>query len=111
MGGLRYVSLRTYWGSLRNRDGTILISGCRHSSCDEKGFIWIDTVNTNQIFAVISYFFGQAYRADGYVLIYTDLAKSTNEMPEKFTESLTAWLDLHELKNLQTILINATSKQ
>lgn len=89
-----------------NENSSILISGCRFRSCDEKGFIWIDPINANQIFVVISYFFrNKKYRQDGYVVIYSDKFKTTSEMPENFKESLASWLHLHDFTSPQTEVI------
>ena len=89
-----------------NENSSILISGCRFRSCDEKGFIWIDPINANQIFVVISYFFrNKEYRQDGYVVIYSDKFKTTSEMPENFKESLASWLHLHDFTSPQTEVI------
>ena len=88
-------------------DGTILISGCRHRSCPEKGFVWIDTKEDKQGFAIVSYFFNsKVFHSNGILVIHSDDFVSKEEFPNRFWESVDTWLNAEKIQNYEVQLLN-----
>ena len=88
-------------------DGTILISGCRYRSCPEKGFVWIDTKEDKQGFAIVSYFFNsKVFHSNGILVIHSDDFGSKEEFPTKFWKTIDNWLIAEKIYNYETRLIN-----
>ena len=52
-------------------DGTILIAGAG-IELSEKGFVWIDTKEDKQGFAIVSYFFNSKFSTQRHIVIHSD---------------------------------------
>ena len=85
------------------KNGVINISGCRAHSCEEKGFVWIDTQLNKQIFIINHYFYNNSqYLPEGNLLIFSNDFSTTSELPKQFeTDSLT-WLKDNKI---ETVLV------
>jgi hypothetical protein len=68
-------------------------SACRHQSCDEKGFLFIDT-QKEQTIGLIRHFFinGSKFNGDADFLIFSKNHKSFDELPTMFTQMVKYWL-------------------
>ena len=68
-------------------------SACRYQSCDEKGFLFIDT-QKKQTIGLVRHFFinGSKYNGDADFLIFSKNHKSFDELPAMFTQMVKYWL-------------------
>jgi hypothetical protein len=75
--------------SLTVRDGRyVMLSSCRLHSCDEKGFVWIDTVQNVVIGGVVHFFFGPE---TGRSLLLWSGQQQPNGFPKPFLRDFDEW--------------------
>jgi hypothetical protein len=68
-------------------DRYVMLSACRLHSCDEKGFVWIDTAQGIVIGGVVHFFYGtQSGRS---LLLWSN--QKIEALPEPFLRELSKW--------------------
>ncbi|MBP5857459.1 hypothetical protein KAJ83_10605 [Marivibrio halodurans] len=85
---------------------TIFFSACRSHSCDEKGFVWIDSARDRQIFGIVSFFFNSDFfNREGYLVIHTDDYSSFEETPGSFKNRLNDWRKEKKLEPMSIVFL------
>jgi hypothetical protein len=89
-----------------NQDRYVFFSSCRLHSCNEKGFMWVDTKENIGIIGVIHYFEGKKYRDSPLLsLISKYPLKNGSNLPIPFCKSLDQFLEEHKFVNVPTFFI------
>ncbi|WP_266150844.1 hypothetical protein ISN76_19130 [Dyella halodurans] len=74
--------------SLVETDGRyVMLSSCRLHSCDEKGFVWIDTAQGAVIGGVVHFFYGA--ESGRSLLLWSN--KQIESLPEPFLRDFSQW--------------------
>ena len=75
--------------SLTVREGRyVMLSGCRPHSCDEKGFVWVDTARNVVIGGLVHFYFG---RESGRSLLLWSGQQQAQGLPEPFLRDFADW--------------------
>ena len=86
-------------------------SACRRSSCDEKGFVFIDTKKKLTIGLIRHFYFNKVREHnDGAYLILSKSHKSFEEVPKIFIEKVKAWSKKREINPKVVRFIGADDK-
>lgn len=96
--------------------------GCRHQSCSEKAFLWVDKKKEIFMGIIVHYFFDDEESLNGYFLIVSNKIKSPKDFPKKFIEEMKKWNleetvynfntgDFAPIKPLKIRFINSSKKE
>ena len=85
-------------------------SACRRSSCDEKGFVFIDTKNKLTIGLIRHFFLNSGTFSKGDFLIFSKSHKSFEEVPKIFIEKVKEWSKKREINSNVVRFIGADDK-
>jgi tetratricopeptide (TPR) repeat protein len=79
-------------------DRYVVLSACRHQSCDEKAFLWYDTKEEKGIAAILHYFY-QSDQPDDLPSVYIATRQYERaDVPEAFHRALGRWLEEKKIK-------------
>lgn len=77
-----------------NDNRYVILSACRQHSCDEKGFLWIDTEKKILTGIIIHYFFDDApYDKRGYAFMFTNRPVKFVGQPDEFSTEVKNWTE------------------
>lgn len=77
-----------------NNNRYVILSACRQHSCDEKGFLWIDTEKKILTGIIIHYFFDDApYDKRGYAFMFTNRPVKFVGRPDEFSAEVKNWTE------------------
>ena len=74
-----------------NNERYYVYQGCRHQSCSEKAFLWVDKKKEIFMGIIVHYFFDDEESLDGYFLIFSNKIKNPKDFPKKFIEEMKKW--------------------
>jgi len=70
---------------------TIVITGCRESNCQEKGFIWMDLSERKMVFALVHFLF-EGVRSTEPQIMYSAKALACKKIPTAAVEAIKNWV-------------------
>lgn len=68
----------------------LVVSGCRHHSCPEKGMIWIDFKEKKTVASIVHFFYETKDYQESF-MIFTNSYNSFNDLPDEFGQHLVEW--------------------
>jgi len=71
--------------------GTLVLSGCRATNCDEKGFVWIDVERRQLVMALIHFLF-EGVRSTEPQVMYSAKSVACKKIPEPAVEAIRNWI-------------------